>query len=300
MRRKLIKQGKGALTVSLPKEWVDFNKLKSGHEVDILDVDNTLMVNSDSVNIVNETSISLKKQTPGAFRSLIGSLYRGGYDVIHVEFSDAKVIPNLQRAVDSLYGFEIFDIKEESCVIKSIYDGESTDIVSHIKRIIYTIKMIQGIVYDDIKNKSFNSKEEILQFRNNILKQRDLILRIIKEKKLLDNKHFPYYNVVISLWQVTRFYYYLYTGLNSKLKFDEFDLDLLEKVEKYFKKSFDKFTNLKSSDFVKRNDVYQKVKNESLDFLKEQRCNPLISSFCSNIVFSIQFADSSIYLLNHE
>ncbi|MBW3020076.1 hypothetical protein KY334_02160, partial [Candidatus Woesearchaeota archaeon] len=187
-----------------------------------------------------------------------------------------------------------------SCIIRSIYDAESTDIVAHIKRIIYTIKMMQGIIYEDISKSKFNSKDELFQFRNNVLKQRDLVLRIIKEKKLLDNKHFPYYNMVISLWQVTRFYYYMYVNLDQKVKYSTLDLDLLKKVEKYFSKSFDKFTNLKVDDFVKRNDYYQKIRTESLELLRKNSCNNLISSFCINIIFSIQFADSSIYLLNHQ
>jgi len=300
VRRKLIKQGKGALTISLPKSWIEFNKLKGGQEVEVIEKDNSLLVRSDFHQNISKTNLKLDIETSMAYRSLIGALYRGGYDVIKVNFSDKKIIASLQKAVDSLYGFEIFDINEKSCVIKSIYGDESTDIESHVRRIIYTIGTMQSILNKDVKDKQYNSLEEMTQFHNNVLKQRDLIIRIIREQKLLDNKHFPYHNIVTSLWSIARAYYYLYKNMKTSKNCPSKSFELLEKTEILFKKFYGALNNLELSDYIKRNLEYQKMRDLALEILKDKKESSIMSSFCLNIIFSIQHSDSSIFLLNHE
>lgn len=299
MRRKLIKQGKGALTISLPKEWIEFNNLSQGNEVEVFEEDNVLRIKPDFSEIVSSTELKLGIQTSMAYRSLIGALYRGGFDVIKIYFSNKKIIASLQKAVDSLYGFEIFDIDEKSCVIKSIYGEESTDIASHIRRIIYTISTMQSILMKDLNKNNFESEIEMLQFHNNVLKQRDLIIRIIREQKLLDNKNFPYHNIVTSLWNVTRSYYYMYDNLKDQ-KVTKKSLDLLKKTNSFFMNSFRSFNNLTISSYLERNKEYQMMRNLSLKILKDQKENSIVASFCLNIVFAIQYSDSSIFLLNHD
>ncbi len=298
MKRKLIKQGKGALTISLPKEWVEFHGLKAGEEVDVNEEENDLLIKAGDSNYVKTASINLDFDTSESYRSIIGGLYRGGFDEINVDFTDKRVIPDLQKAVDSLYGFEVLDVNESGCTIKYIHKGESTDITSHIRRIIHTIKTMQTILGEDIKAKQTNSKNEILQFRNNVLKQRDLILKIIKNQKLLDNQHFPYYNISICLWNVARNYYLMYLNLGSGKKYSPKSINFLNKTNKFFSDQFNGFTSLSAKDFIKRNKDYQKIRSEGLNLMNSE--NSILVSFCINIILSIQSADSSIFLLNHK
>ena len=128
MKRKLIKQGKGSLTISLPKEWIDYHELNPGDSIDVNEEGNDLVIKSDSKKTLKGTEIKLDYQSKESYRSLIGSLYRGGYDIINVKFDDNKILDNLQKAVESIYGFELMYIEKDSCVIKSIYDKERTEI----------------------------------------------------------------------------------------------------------------------------------------------------------------------------
>ena len=300
MKRKLIKQGKGALTISLPKKWIEFNEISAGQEIEIVEEDNNLIIKTKPGKYEKEISLVFAHQKPEAYRNIIASLYRGGYDKIKIKFSDRKDLSSLQRVTDSLHGFEIFNIDENSCIIKRLYSEEFPDIDLYIKKMIYTISEMNSIICKDLKKKEFNSEREISKLRNDILKQRDLIMRIIKDRKLFDNKHFPYYNLSISLWNIARNYYHLYLNLNKKERYLTEDVSLLEKIEEYFEHSFNKLKYVGINELIERNEEYAKIRKEVIRRLKEKGKNALIPSMCLNIIFSVQFADSSIYLLNQD
>jgi len=293
VRRKLIKQGKGALTVSLPKKWVDVHGLEPGEDIFVHEQENDLIIEARETSKESVTRLSLNEQSKETFRSLIGALYRGGYDVVEVGFNHPRISPNLQSAVDTLYGFEIFDISERGCVIKNMYKSEATELHSHLLRMVHTINTMEHLIISDIKKKE--AKQEIVQLRNNILKQRDLIVRTIKKQKLLDNKHFPYYTIALSLWGVARNYHYMY---HNAQEISANDKKILTAVSEYFKKSFSKFNQLDMHAFMGRHHEFSHVRKMTLDAL--QKKPTIVASFSMGIVSSIQLADSALYLLNHE
>ena len=50
MKRKIIKQGHNTLTVTLPSDWVKKLNLKSGDEIDVLENENSLILNGFEKN----------------------------------------------------------------------------------------------------------------------------------------------------------------------------------------------------------------------------------------------------------
>ncbi len=293
MRRKLIKQGKGALTVSLPKKWIDLHDLQPGEDIFVREEDNHLVVETDSTSKESKTSVRLSSETRETYRSIIGALYRGGYDVIDVGFDDPSLLPNLQSAVDSLYGYEIFDISERGCTIKNMYSAKASELHSHLLRMVHTINTMEQLIVQDLKLK--NASGEIVQLRNNILKQRDLIVRTIKKEKLFSNTYFPYYTMALSLWGVARNYHYMYH--NTK-EMSTTDKRILEELSEYFRKSFSKFNQLDMHAFMSRHHDFAHVRKLILNSM--QKKPTLINGFAMGIASSIQLADSALYLLNHE
>lgn len=294
MRRKLIKQGKSSLTISLPKKWINLHKLSSGDSVDVELEDNDLIIKNDSKKPLKKTEIELNDHNKETFRSLIGSLYRGGYDEIKVKYDDDKILINLQDAVDSILGFEIVYIEKKSCIIKSIYDNENAKIKPHIKRIIHSIFTIQEMIHEDLKNNE-KSTLQIKKLRNNVLKNRDLIIRIIKKQKLLDDSSFPYYTITLSLWGVTRNYYKLHKYTDNDIS--KQDLKLLKETNQYVKNMFKNLDKLNKKEFLNRHNRYEKIHKKALELIKENKS--LIPSFCLNIIIETQLSDSQTYLLNH-
>ncbi len=295
MIRKIVKQGNGAYTISLPKKWIKENRLDFSDDLDLEDIDNKIIIKPAGQAKKHEESIAINLQydSPEAYRSLLGSLYRGGFDTIKINFNNKKIITNLVRAVNTMYGFEIFYDDKNNCFIKSIYNYEDINVHSLVQKIIYTIKMMQEIIITDINKNKFESKEELKELRINVLKQRDLIIRIIKKQKLFDNKNFPYYTIALSLWGVVRNYYHLYTDVLEKSKKLP-DFKVLKKVNDYFNESFDKINKLDIEEYLSRNKRYRKIYNH---IMKDIGKNPL-AAFCLSIITEIQLSDSSLYLIN--
>lgn len=293
--RKIVKQGKGAFTVTLPKSWVLENNLEEGKQVNIVEVENDILISIDSSNKnLKKAKIKLEEHSKESFRSIIGSLYRAGFDEIEVEaISSSHIFSNLEKAVNSIFGLELFFINENKFLIKCIYDNENTDIRMHVKRIIFSLQRMFEIVISNLGANKFTSFEDINHLNNNILKQRDLILRIIKKKKLFDDNYFPYYTITLSLWGITRNLTHLYKMLDNK----DFEyVNILVKTKDYFNMTYNNINKLRIKDIDNKYHKYSKI----LKLISSDMKKTNISTFCYHIMQEIQLADSYIMLLNED
>ena len=296
MQRKLIKQGVEALTVTLPAKWLKDKGLGAGDEVDIEDEDNKLVIYSKEHKKTSKTiSLKLDLDMQNTFRSIIEGLYRSAYNEIKIQFDNKKVVPLLQKIVDSLYGFELFDINDKSCTIRSIYMTEEVDLHAYTNRMIHNIITMQGIIEEDIKKEEYNSEEELIQFRNNVLKQRDLIVRTIIEQKLLDNKHHPYNSISLGIWNVARKYFTMYENLESGKKYTKKNLLFLENTDKFFQDTFRQLG--KELDCEQYYKEYERLRKTGLNLMKDKNEASVIISFCIHILMSIQSTESSMLIL---
>ncbi len=294
MRRKLIKQGDNALTVTLPAKWIKENTLRAGNEVDILEEENKVILQKvGSSKEVKRTTLSLEKSFSQAYRSILGGLYRGGYDEVVVHFKEYSIIKDLQKEVENLYGWEIVDISKNSCLIKSLFQEEALEVKPHIQKMIYGIKVMQETIFKDISDKKFSSAEEILQFRNGILKQRDLIARTIVKHKSLDNKHFPFYLVAFQLWQVAKNYRYLYDYLAKHKKISPSEKGLYQKTINFFNTTFSSLTEEKVSQTLAS--FYQLREEIEKEQIKN---NSAIIAYLYAVMLNIDSCKSSLLLLD--
>lgn len=295
MRRKLVKQGDNALTVTLPASWTKTNKLSPGNEVNIEEEQNTLIIKPAYIMSLPKTiAITITPGTFNRYRSLLGSYYRQGYDEIHIRYANSKIIPELQKAVDFLYGFEVFEQKENICVIKKMYESEPTQIASFINKMIQTIKTMQNIVINDLQKNKFTSKEEIYQFRNNILRYRDIISRTIVYYKLLDDKHFPQYTIAMYLWQIARAYNHIYHVVAKQNKLSKQEYELFTEINVFLIELFEKQKESKHNYFHEKYDILHK-KAEQL--LTKKNPHNLFISYNLYILMQLQSCNSSLLLL---
>ena len=291
MIRKIVKQGNNAYTITLPKKWVVDNNLENG-EVRVNEVDKELLISSLEVSShsVKSISIVLHPDTKETYRSIIGSLYRQGYDEIRVELEDSSSSSVLEDAISTLFGLELFTESSCVCSVRSIYSSENTSIRMHVLRILSGIEMMQHIIISEMEVGKFNSFDEIQRIRNSILKQRDLIFRLVKKSTL--DIDFVYYTITISLWGVVRNYYHLYTSLSDK---DSRRVELMKRVNEFVNESF-LFVKKPSSDVLKMYSSFDSLRNE----LQERLLENVVSSFGYHIVIETQLAYSSLYLLAKE
>jgi phosphate uptake regulator len=298
MKRKLIKQGDNSLTLTLPRKWTKAHNLSGGDEVNIEEEDesNRLLVDTTGLKKqLKSTTLTIEEAKSNEYRSLIGGLYRGGYDQIKIKYNNPKVISELQRTVNSLYGFEIFDVKDKSCVIRSVFNEEPTEITSHFRKMIYLIKVIQDTINEDISSKKYDTKL-ILEYRNNVLKQRDIIQRTITQQKLIDSKHFPYYALASNLWTIARNYYFLYQYLETNPKITNKDKEYIEETNNFFN---DFFKKTSETNTLKVHKKYTKQTKLGTKLMNDKKHASLLVSYCLFITQKVQACNSHILLLNH-
>lgn len=276
--RKIVPQGKGAYTITLPKNWVEKNNILD--YITIYENNNNLIIQNPNKPTNNQKSITINlgKSSIQGYRSVLGALYRQGYDEILIEKNSSIIINSLEIAVNSILGFELF-FEKNHIIVKNIFSGEKTTIKSHIQRMIFSIKQIQQLLQEK------NSFNEIQRLRDSILKQRDLVLRLVKKESNNQDEIFPYYIIALSLWGVTRGYYYLGKQLL------EINDPLFDKINNYFSKTFEQKLSFK--DIEKKHIEYRNITKE----LHENISKKAIATYGIIIMQEIQLADSNLALL---
>jgi len=130
MKRKLVKQGTSTMMISLPSKWIRTNNLEKGKEIDISEIENTLVVSTENNNSKKETEITLNNAMESSIGTLITTIYRENFSRVKVNFQNKKSFSILREILDDqLLGFEVIKKAEDYCIIESITDptGEQFD-----------------------------------------------------------------------------------------------------------------------------------------------------------------------------
>ncbi len=296
MRRKIIKQNDTGRTIFLPIKWVRNHNLDAGDEIEITQEENTLVIRSPSNKQPQKhAKIKVPDIKVSALRSLLGAFYKAGYTEIKISFPNTKVLTEIEKTIEMLYGFEIFDITNTSCVVRAIFELETKDVKQHILRMVHTIKIMQKTINQSIQNQDYTASEQLKQFRKNVLKQRDIIQRTIVEKRLLDKDHFPYHALALHLWSIARSYNHLYSTLTTKITLEQQKFIL--EIESYFAKVFD---NLTQDALYNNHTRYLNLMKQAKDLLKKPKQVCPIISFTLPILMAIQSSHAAILLLNYQ
>src|SRR3989339_1769225 len=124
MRRKLIKQGKNALTVTLPAKWVEDNGLKGGDEVEIGEKEGTLSIASQGNAKALSKTLMFQNVRHDFLRTVISSYYRRGYVELILKFKEKPPYAIISHVVSSLRGYEITDYELNSCTVKDVMKNQ--------------------------------------------------------------------------------------------------------------------------------------------------------------------------------
>ncbi len=119
MERKVIQLAKNTLVVSLPNSFTQKYRIKKGQDVHLTEKEGGIFL---SFRAVDEKKTSeLQVQSLGKFdKNYISYLYQKGYDEIKVFFDEPEVYEQIKQRMGQLMGFEIVDVKKDSCTIKAL------------------------------------------------------------------------------------------------------------------------------------------------------------------------------------
>jgi len=150
MKRKVIKQGNGTLTITLPKKWTEEMGLKGGEEIDVEEKEGNISVRAKKNLKFDEISVDITNFDRTAIIFYIRYLYRNGFNTIRLRFrnsiaphlrfqKEVTVLSVISKEVSRLIGMEIIEQKQDSCLLKCVLDETAEEFDKFLRRIFLLI-----------------------------------------------------------------------------------------------------------------------------------------------------------------
>ena len=97
MKRKLVKQGGSALTITLPKSWVDKYGLKAGDDISVKECGRELSIVTEREEEGRSIALEASQINERTLRWALSGLHKGGYDVINIAFNSRILLPTAHK-----------------------------------------------------------------------------------------------------------------------------------------------------------------------------------------------------------
>lgn len=134
VKRKLVKQGVRALTITLPSAWVQKNNLNAGDEIDIDEIDNSITISTEKQQALKDIMVDVSGLVPKLADRFIARAYQKGYDKIVLNCDNQDILQAVKNKVTELMGFEILDIGKDKIEIQVISSNLNLDFDTLLRR----------------------------------------------------------------------------------------------------------------------------------------------------------------------
>lgn len=222
MKRKLVKQGGSALTISLPFKWIKRFGLEAGDEIDVEEKDNKLFISTYAEPKGEKKEIDLGEHKL-MIKRILGALYKAGYDEFNVQFETSEQFAIIQEVVmEEFIGFEIVDQRRKSLLIKRISNIEHTEFETMLKRMMVIIKLMGEEGLAAARDDDKELLKMIVLRDKEVNKISDYCRRIINKRGLhLDTRPAPLYFITEQLEKIGDIYrdlckYYLTNKISKE------------------------------------------------------------------------------------
>lgn len=161
MKRKLVKQGVRALTITLPSDWIKRNNLEPGNEVDLIDQDNSLSISTEASQPIKEITVDVSGLIPRLADRFMARAYQKGYDKIIVKFDSPELMQAIQNKVSELIGFEILKTEKNQLEIQVISRQLDIDFDTMLRRALLLLMEMSKTCHDAWKSEDRKALENI-------------------------------------------------------------------------------------------------------------------------------------------
>ena len=190
MKRKVIKQGNGTLTITLPKKWTDDVGLTGGDEIEVSLSQNNLIATPLKANKKKEISIDVDKFERLSFAKFLIACYEQGFDTIDLVFTKSHVQSwshgkeegndVINFFVTRLIGFEVLSQTKNRIRIGNISE-KYVKFDSILSRIFFLIEEYLDNLISAFESNDFEPLKERESRHDNITKLVALGCRIIHD-----------------------------------------------------------------------------------------------------------------------
>lgn len=285
MKRKLIKQGIGALTITLPKDWISKHGLKAGDEIEMEEIEKNLLLRTEGKRgILRKTIIDIDNFSQALIWRYLMSAYRLGYDEITIKFSNIEKIYDIkfssldvlesrikmstmeviQDIISRFIGMEIIEHGKNYCVIKDLGETSEKEFDNSLRRIFFLLLSMAEESLSNLKQKTQNIKNSIVNIDTIIDKFTDFCLRVLNKmgyKKL--NKTNSIYSIILLLEFIGDEYKKIVVHTNSsKIKFDSKLINTYEDVNKLLNLFYELFYKFNEKGIAEIYDLDEQLANK--------------------------------------
>jgi phosphate uptake regulator len=180
VRRKIIKQGHNTLTVTLPSGWAAANKLKAGHEIDIVENDASLIICAQKPDDQLCATIDIRELDIPTIWKYYMAAVREGYDEIQFLFDPHARYPNpykyykahsqeistgsvpkpytphemILTITSRFVGMEVVESHNDRCIVKDISETSPKEFQTSLRRVFLLIKQMAHEMQDAIRTEN--------------------------------------------------------------------------------------------------------------------------------------------------
>lgn len=256
MKRKVIKQGNGTLTITLPKRWTKDTRLTEDNEVEITINENNLIVNPVGTQEERSISVDAADFDRLAISKFLIACYEQGFDNITITFSKSKIKSwshgeeNIGDVIDffvsRLIGFEVLSQTKNRFTIGNIAE-KHVKFESILSRMFFLIEEYLRHLIESLESQSYDDLKDRELRHDTITKMISLSLRELYESVEFSKiESLNIASILNLLDKVTDFirYSYKFTQLHNK-KVSKDTIILAKKTLEYFdlyRSFFNKFS----------------------------------------------------------
>jgi len=287
MKRKVVKQGHNAMTITLPASWTKENNIKSGDELEVDIRGKDLIVKNDSSKEVEKITFQMSGRGKFIHRHL-GVLYRLGYDEIRVEFEDPSLIDKIQYEIEEMLGFEIVDQGGNYCIIKNVATGMEKEFDNILRKIFLNILHCGSESLNILKKGEIKGLESLKQLSRANNRQPNFCQRLLRKEGYKDyRKTMLVYSMVWNLEQVADYYNNIFKhflSLEKKPKISTDILKIYEKVNELFKDYYETFYSFDSNKVSNLKEDCLKAIDEIKKLIEKKRGEDVILMLNLNLI----------------
>jgi phosphate uptake regulator len=187
MERKVIGQGNDTLTITLPREWTRKYSIKAGDALNFDIKNESLEIRCKGASLEEPINIYIDFTNQKLIKWTLGSLYRMGFEEIHIEYDNPTIFNLIQKLIkDTFVGFIITRQEKNLCIIKSMTTDDSKNLPSLMRRSFLVAVSLAENCYGAIKKNKFSQLQNILYLHDNTDQLIRLCQRLIIKNSYAD------------------------------------------------------------------------------------------------------------------
>jgi phosphate uptake regulator len=211
MERKIVEQGEGAHTISLPVQWIRQQQLKAGDSVHVTAVEAGLFVSGKGEPQKKEITITTTNQTERILRIQLHDLYRLGYDQITVQYKTGKQQEMIQQICDRfLLGFEVVADGDKQCVLENVAEPSKEKQRVLLRRMFRLLIQSCQLLHQELLCKRLAGIKEIQQWTEKLDRYDNFCRRSIAKQRFVEEQTYLYWTLYSSIHVMQRSILHLY------------------------------------------------------------------------------------------